>query len=51
VVDPVAHLSAVGIELPSDARINGPTGLPGLQLLPHRHGTDGFYAAIWRKKI
>lgn len=51
VVDPVAQLAAVGIELPADALINGPTGLPGLQLLPHRHGTDGFFAAIWRKKI
>ena len=51
VVDPVSQLSAVGIELPADALIKGPTGLPGLQLLPHRHGTDGFFAAIWRKKI
>jgi 16S rRNA (cytosine967-C5)-methyltransferase len=51
VLDPVAQLSAVGIELPSDALIAGPTALPGLQLLPHRHGTDGFFAAIWRKKI
>jgi len=51
VVDPVAQLSAVGIELPADALIAGPTDLPGLQLLPHRHGTDGFFAAIWRKKI
>jgi 16S rRNA (cytosine967-C5)-methyltransferase len=41
----------VGIELPADALIAGPTALPGLQLLPHRHGTDGFFAAIWRKKI
>lgn len=51
VVDPVAQLAAVGIELPADALIAGPTNLPGLQLLPHRHGTDGFFAAIWRKKI
>jgi len=51
VLDPVAQLSAVGIELPSDALIAGSTDLPGLQLLPHRHGTDGFFAAIWRKKI
>ena len=51
VLDPVAQLAAVGIELPSDALIAGPTDLPGLQLLPHRHGTDGFFAAIWRKKI
>lgn len=51
VVDPVAQLAAVGIELPADALIAGPTHLPGLQLLPHRHGTDGFFAAIWRKKI
>lgn len=51
VLDPVAQLAAVGIELPADALIVGPTALPGLQLLPHRHGTDGFFAAIWRKKI
>jgi 16S rRNA (cytosine967-C5)-methyltransferase len=51
VVDPVAQLTAVGIELPADALVSGPTELPGLQLLPHRHGTDGFFAAIWRKKI
>jgi 16S rRNA (cytosine967-C5)-methyltransferase len=51
VLDPVAQLAAVGIELPADALITGPTALPGLQLLPHRHGTDGFFAAIWRKKI
>lgn len=51
VVDPVAHLAAVGIELPADTLLKGPTNLPGLQLLPHRHGTDGFYAAVWRKKI
>lgn len=51
VLDPVAQLAAVGIELPADALIAGPTALPGLQLLPHRHGTDGFFAAIWRKKI
>jgi 16S rRNA (cytosine967-C5)-methyltransferase len=51
VIDPVAQLAAVGIELPADALIVGPTSLPGLQLLPNRHGTDGFFAAIWRKKI
>jgi len=51
VVDPLSHLAAQGIELPADAQIKGPTDLPGLQLLPHRHGTDGFYAAVWRKQI
>ena len=51
VVDPVAHLASVGIELPADAQLKGPTGLPGLQLLPHCHNTDGFFAAVWRKKI
>ncbi|WVH09903.1 MAG: tRNA/rRNA cytosine-C5-methylase [Fluviibacter phosphoraccumulans EoVTN8] len=51
VLDPVAQLAAVGIELPADALIAGQTSLPGLQLLPYRHGTDGFFAAIWRKKI
>lgn len=51
VVDPVAQLAAVGIELPADALIAGPKALPGLQLLPHRHNTDGFFAAVWRKKI
>lgn len=51
VVDPVQQLSALGIELPADAISRGNNDLPGLQLLPHRHNTDGFFAAIWRKKI
>lgn len=51
VVDPIQQLSAVGIELTLDAQTIGVTGLPALQLLPHRHNTDGFFAAIWRKKI
>lgn len=51
VVDPVQQLSAVGIDLPADAVTRSADGLPGLQLLPHRHNTDGFFAAIWRKKI
>ncbi len=51
VVDPVQQLAAVGIDLPADAVTRDPEGLPGLQLLPHRHNTDGFFAAVWRKKI
>ncbi len=51
VIDPVQQLSAVGVELPADAACQSSDGLPGLQLLPHRHNTDGFFAAIWRKKI
>ena len=51
VIDPVQQLSAVGIDLPTDAICRSTDGLPGLQLLPHRHNTDGFFAAIWRKKI
>ena len=51
VVDPVQQLAAVGIDLPADAVSRSAEGLPGLQLLPHRHNTDGFFAAIWRKKI
>ena len=51
VVDPVQQLAAVGIDLPTDAVSRSSEGLPGLQLLPHRHNTDGFFAAIWRKKI
>jgi 16S rRNA (cytosine967-C5)-methyltransferase len=51
VVDPVQQLAAVGIDLPTDALTQSTVGLPGLQLLPHRHQTDGFFAAIWRKKI
>ncbi len=27
-----------------------PEGLPSLQLTPHRHGTDGFYLSILRRK-
>lgn len=51
VIDPVQHLAAVGIDLPSDAVSRSSEGLPGLQLFPHRHNTDGFFAAIWRKRI
>lgn len=51
VIDPVQQLSAVGIDLPADAVTRSADGLPGLQLLPHRHNTDGFFAAVWRKKI
>lgn len=51
VVDPVQQLAAVGIDLPADAVTRSAHGLSGLQLLPHRHNTDGFFAAIWRKKI
>ena len=39
------------IDLPADAVTRSEDGLPGLQLLPHRHNTDGFFAAVWRKKI
>ena len=51
VVDPVQQLAAVGIDLPTDAVTRSAGGLSGLQLLPHRHNTDGFFAAVWRKKI
>lgn len=51
IVDPVQQLAAVGIDLPADAVTRTEDGLPGLQLLPHRHDTDGFFAAVWRKKI
>ena len=51
VIDPVQQLSAVGIDLPADAVTRSADGLPGLQLLPHRNNTDGFFAAVWRKKI
>ena len=51
VIDPVQQLAALGIDLPVDAISRSADGLPGLQLLPHRHNTDGFFAAIWRKKI
>lgn len=50
-LDPVAQLAAVGIELPENALLKGPTDLPAMQLLPHLHETDGFFAALWRKKI
>ncbi len=51
VVDPVQQLAAVGINLPTDAVTRSEGGLSGLRLLPHRHNTDGFFAAVWRKKI
>ena len=28
----------------------GETGQLYLRLWPHRHGTDGFFAAVWQKK-
>jgi len=40
----------------TDARVNAPETLCAgpdgrwLRLWPHRHGTDGFFAAVWRKK-
>jgi len=40
----------------ADARVNAPETLCAgpdgrwLRLWPHRHGTDGFFAAVWRKK-
>lgn len=51
VVDPVQQLTAVGIELSMDAVARTEAGLPGLQLQPHLHNTDGFFAALWRRKI
>jgi 16S rRNA (cytosine967-C5)-methyltransferase len=32
---------------------SGPADAPTryLRLWPHRHGTDGFFAAVWQKNI
>lgn len=36
-------------DLPPDL-LSGEGGSPALRLWPHRHGTDGFYAAVWERK-
>jgi len=45
--DVLAHLKVAGA---SKLCSGGENGLKYLRLWPHRHGTDGFFAAIWQKK-
>ena len=42
-------LEALGIE-PAAALCAGPTGSDFLRLWPHRHRTDGFFAAVWHRQ-
>lgn len=37
-------------ELLSGGEPLSPPGAPSLRLWPHRHGTDGFYAAVWERR-
>jgi 16S rRNA (cytosine967-C5)-methyltransferase len=34
----------------ADSLVSGDEGQRCLRLWPHRHGTDGFFAAVWQKK-
>ena len=43
----MTNLKVVGAQ---DLCSDGPGGLKYLRLWPHRHATDGFFAAVWRKK-
>ena len=43
----MTNLNVVGAQ---DLCSDGPGGLKYLRLWPHRHATDGFFAAVWRKK-
>ena len=45
--DVLTHLKVVDA---SKLCSGGENGLKHLRLWPHRHGTDGFFAAIWQKK-
>jgi 16S rRNA (cytosine967-C5)-methyltransferase len=51
-----AHAAFEGVEAREaleQARVVGPRSLvqgARLRLWPHRHGTDGFYAAVWQRK-
>ncbi len=46
---PVADL-LVSLKLPQAPSLCTGDGGQWLRLWPHRHGTDGFFAAVWRKK-
>ena len=39
-----------GLKVPDAAGLCAGEGERWLRLWPHRHGTDGFFAAVWRKK-
>ncbi len=43
-------LSDLGVENAKTLCHDGLDGVSYLRLWPHRHATDGFFAAIWRKK-
>ncbi|MCM2251435.1 MAG: RsmB/NOP family class I SAM-dependent RNA methyltransferase [Ramlibacter sp.] len=43
-------LATLKVERASDLCSGGPAGIDFLRLWPHRHQTDGFFAAAWQKK-
>ena len=49
-LDVGAIITNLKIEGAADLSVGGENGLRWLQLWPHKHGTDGFFAAVWQKK-
>ncbi len=47
---PAAPLLAAAGVAASDSLAAGPTGTEYLRLWPHRHRTDGFFAAVWQRR-
>ncbi|MEO8248332.1 MAG: RsmB/NOP family class I SAM-dependent RNA methyltransferase [Burkholderiales bacterium] len=43
-------LEALNIEKPGDLCTGGASGRQHLRLWPHRHQTDGFFAAVWQRQ-
>jgi 16S rRNA (cytosine967-C5)-methyltransferase len=45
----LTHMKVEG----ADSLCSGPPEAPTryLRLWPHRHGTDGFFAAVWQKNV
>jgi 16S rRNA (cytosine967-C5)-methyltransferase len=43
-------LEGLKVENAASLCCGGEAGLQYLRLWPHRHGTDGFFAAVWQKK-
>lgn len=48
--DAGALLSSLKIENAPGLCIGGESGMRYLRLWPHRHDTDGFFAAVWKRK-
>jgi 16S rRNA (cytosine967-C5)-methyltransferase len=43
-------LAGLKVEQANSLCSGGESGHQYLRLWPHRHGTDGFFAAVWEKK-